>query len=191
MTRLDLMGPGLRALEVDAVIDAEYFSRPEVWGNLLGWADPVMSGGLGRPLRRALALQSLGVTERVVARWKQSDACSFDPDSFEREIAQSLSGWNPCGRSYTRIWKDVTHAAANLELTQRILQLKRRQSSSQGNGWLELAGMPSLVCSGAEWGQKINADGTVLVSCDRLPDWLKERRYFSRLPLTYMLRTEK
>jgi len=186
----DLQASFLQAIGFDAIAASKYLSDTNKPVNFFGWADNIINSSVGQPFRRLMSLQTLEVANKILSEIRTSDFCSFEPDSAQDQVYASLSRWN-VGTNLTndlRAWKTLTKSLVNLELTRKILQVKAAQATKRGDSLHQLTDSPSKLCSDAKWVHQVTADGTTLIACTKLPDWIKRETTRFDLPLTYLLK---
>ena len=84
-----------------------------------------------------------------------------------------------------RYWRRVCRLLIDLELTQKILQVRQLQSESRLGTWpREIPGIESSICSGAQWVYQVTPEGTMSLAFSRKLEWPGSAADFS-LPLTY------
>jgi hypothetical protein len=186
MAAVNLQEPVMTALKFDAVTVSMELGE----GEIQHVADSFSWSGVGKQFGRVVAVRFLDVAGMALGRLKLTDGCSFDPDRFQHEIEESLPSWLSAGMSvaFARLWKTVAWTRLNLELTQRVLQLRRLQPASESHA-IESMRVSSL-CPDAKWEHQIMADGGVLVSCSWFPNWANRETELGSLPLRYTLKTE-
>ena len=96
--------------------------------------------------------------------------------------------WNPIGQIAGPTFIDQELKAAKymleLEFTQKILQVKEL-AKQQGKWPDSFPNLDSKFCPDRQYIYKVSEDGTMTISLDKPPEWVKDRD----LPLTYSDRT--
>jgi hypothetical protein len=186
----DLQAPFLQAIGFDAVAASKYLGDTNKPVNLFGWADTIINSSIGQPFRRLMSVQTLEVANEILSKIRTSDFCSFDPDSARDQLYASLSRWNVGGNLINdfRAWKGVTRSLVNLELTGKILQVKATHPTKNEDSLRKVADIPSKLCSDAKWVHQVRTDGTILIACTKLPEWINRETTRFDLPLTYLLK---
>jgi len=186
MAAVNLQESVMTALKFDAVAVSMELGEREIQHV----ADSFSWSGVRKQFGRVVAVRFLDVAGMALGRLKLTDGCSFDPDRFQHEIEESLPGWLRAGITVAsaRLWKTVAWTRLNLELTQRVLQLRRLQPASESHA-IESMRVSSL-CPDAKWEHQRMADGRVLVSCSWFPNWANRETGLGSLPVRYTLKTE-
>ena len=180
----------LQAIRLDLVALSKYLSDTNKNVSFLGLDDNIINSPLGHPFRRIMGVQALEVANQILSELKTSDFCSFDPDSAREQLDTSRSRWNVGTNLINdlRAWKTLTKSLVNLELTRKILQVKATHPTKNEDSLRKGADIPSKLCSDAKWVHQVTADGTTLIACTKLPDWIKRETTRFDLPLTYLLK---
>ena len=186
----DLQTVFLQAIRLDAISTSKYLRDTNKPVNFFGWEDTIINSPMGQPFRRLMSIQTLEVANEILSEIRTSDFCSFAPDSARDQLYASLSGWNVGGNLINdfRAWKGVTRSLVNLELTRKILQVKATHPTKNADSLRKVADIPSKLCSDAKWVQQVTADGTILIACTKLPEWINRETTRFDLPLTYLLK---
>ncbi|GGA49594.1 hypothetical protein CYANOKiyG1_68790 [Okeania sp. KiyG1] len=110
--------------------------------------------------------------------------------SPEEKVIPNLAWWNLLDNSM-RIWiisaNEELRAAKymlELEFTQKILQVKEL-AKKQGKWPDSIPNLDSKFCPDRQYIYKVSEDGTMTISLDKQPEWVKDRD----LPLIYSDRT--
>ncbi|MEG4288593.1 hypothetical protein Q5692_07220 [Microcoleus sp. C2C3] len=134
---------------------------------VLVWFKPAIE-----PYVRFCAIDTYQVYKRSLAASRQHNFCASDSVTVD-----DLAWWNYMGGASTAFPRQTSKAAQsmlNLELTQKILQVKALAAKA-GKWPPSVPEMKSSICRGAKWVYRVAPDGTMSISFSEKPKWLEER----------------
>lgn len=173
------------------MLNLHLYPPEEVWRTediLLGL---LLKQPILKPYRRFSAVDTYNIQRKLFAKYKQQNICLSD-SSESATIDTTPAWWNipsqiiaPNFFNQPRI---ATHYMLDLELTQKILQVKALAAKT-GKWSQSFPNMESEICPGVEWVYQVSSDGTMSISLSEQPEWLTERiENQNALPLTYSTR---
>jgi len=164
-------------------------SSIEVWGEQ-GWLlNSLLNLPFLQPYYHLSAIDSYNVQKQMLAETKRNNICLSD----QTQIDQTIAWWNIPGQIFVPSWlnqpRKATHYMLDLELTQKILQVKELAAKT-GKWPQSVPNMESEICPGVEWVYQVSPDGTTMsIYLSEQPEWLTERIGNNpALPLTYSTR---
>ena len=119
--------------------------------------------------------------------------------SIEEKVTTHLAWWNLPGKMTWVDWTIEQLIAAEkmlqLEITQKIMQVKEL-AKQQGKWPDSFPNLDSKFCPDRQYVYQVSEDGTMTISLDKQPEWVKEDAIWVQwkdveiaLPLTYSDRT--
>ncbi len=143
---------------------------------------------LAKPYFRFAAVDYWQNMQIIWQQLPKQDICYFNADEFIKQTGTSVAEWNVPGQisqlSWVKIWHHVNHLKLDLELTQKILQLK--ELAAKNRNWPEnLPEISASNCKNTQWIYKIYNDGTISLNYSQKPNWLEENK---GLPLSYNIK---
>ncbi|EDX73405.1 hypothetical protein MC7420_1201 [Coleofasciculus chthonoplastes PCC 7420] len=144
-----------------------------------------------KPYRRFSAIDTYNIQIKRLAESKQQNICLSD-SAASATIDTTPAWWNIPGQTIVPARFNghhrATHYMLDLELTQKILQVKAIAAKT-GKWPQSVPNMESKICPGVEWVYQVSPDGTMSISLSEQPEWLTERiENQNALPLTYSTR---
>ncbi|MEQ8975778.1 MAG: hypothetical protein RIE73_36025 [Coleofasciculus sp. C1-SOL-03] len=141
-----------------------------------------------KPYLRFSAIDTYNIQIKRLAESKQQNICLSD-SAESATIDTTPAWWNIPGQTIVPAWfnqpRKATHYMLDLELTQKILQVKALAAKA-GKWSPSVPNMESEICPGLEWVYQVSPDGTMSISLSEQPEWLTERiENQNALPLTY------
>ena len=188
----------LTSLETEFVLGFNFMQNlhlyppEEVW-----WEEDLLLGSLLKlpilkPYRRFSATDTYNTQMKLFAEYKQQNICLSD-SAESATIDTTPAWWNIPGQiiapNFLNQPRKATHYMLDLELTQKILQVKELAAKTGKWPPQSVPNMESEICPGVEWVYQVSPDGTMSIYLSEQPEWLTERiEDNSALPLTYSTR---
>ncbi|WP_227788899.1 hypothetical protein [Nodularia sp. LEGE 04288] len=114
---------------------------------------------------------------RLSLKLPKDDLCSFEPEEFAEKNKIVPAWWNFL---YTDVdgfvsqWKKVIKLGVQMELTQKILQIKQI-AAKQGNWPQSVPGIEnSTICKDAQWIYQVSENGMMSITLSNQIEWLKK-----------------
>lgn len=147
-----------------------------------GWQSSLQSLYL-----RFAALDAAAMMRQAYAQLTREDACSFDPQGFDRDLNASLAAWNYEGgditSGYAHQWRTAGYVMVDLELTQKVLQARQAIATSTPIP----KRMPSRICENARWRYSHPTDQTLAIAFTYPLERPPQEGIGLVLPLSYRL----
>ena len=139
---------------------------------------------IGRTYGRWSAIDTYNSSNSLPGLLETSNVCSFEPEAIA-PVFQQVGWWNVLGQiaqpSFSRQWERAGRIMLELELTQKILQVKEI-AAKEGQLPESLPNMESAVCPGYQWVYGVAEDKRRSLSLTPIPTLGEDDR---ALPLTY------
>ncbi|NEO98772.1 MAG: hypothetical protein F6K58_08855 [Symploca sp. SIO2E9] len=142
---------------------------------------------IAKPYYRFSAVDYFPVAKQALSKKQTQNICSYDL----AVIYDTPSWWNILGHdifpgipSFINQRLKGDHAMLELELTQKILQIK--ELAAKEGKWPEsVPNLESSICPGEKWIYQVSPDNTMSISFSAQPQWLQERIEKGERPLIY------
>lgn len=113
---------------------------------------------------RFAALDAAAMMRQAYTHLNREDTCSFDPQSFDRDLNASLAVWNYEGgdttSGYAHQWRTAGYVMVDLELTQKVLQARQAIATAAPMP----KRMPSRICDNARWRYSYPTEQTLAIA---------------------------
>jgi hypothetical protein len=145
-----------------------------------------------RPYFRLVGVDSWDKMNRTARELHKEYLCSFEPEEFAKKYKIAPAWWNTADTSLVDQWRKVIKMAVQMELTQKILQIKQI-AAKQGNWPQKIPGIESsAICKDAKWVYQVSQNGIMSISLNKKYDWLQEKpENKSSIPLEYSAKYKK
>ncbi|MBD2388622.1 hypothetical protein [Cylindrospermum sp. FACHB-282] len=145
---------------------------------------------LHKPYFRLAGVDSWEKMNQTVRELPKEYFCSFEPEKVVKKYKIALAWWilkdSSADTLWLSQWRKVMKTALQIELTQKIIQIKEI-ANKQGNWPQQVPGIESsAICKDAKWIYHVSENGTMSISLSKQFDWLQGKPGDSNyIPLNY------